>query len=516
MRRNPLVDAYFSLELKGVARTRADAVLASAIRDAVRRCADACLQSDRLAGDENAEHYHAIVVESDLGGASRSALAAKIGISARHYTRLQHGIRRRIALQLKSELRRAASAATESCPAVASPLPSIALLAAKGATAQAHSQLVAIIKSGGEACVIASALCLQALIRHRYLGDSAGANEALLASQSIAKGIALEDKSRLPVLTEIDLTWIEIDASAGRFERATERSTTVARALEQSDGVARWLRLRALTWAAYCAFVQGMREEARRYLGGALSDAGSVLFAPAPERVELSLTAAVVLAELGRFGESSRILADAMILARGSGLSLDVLRLDLMHAMIALECGAVSSATQRLTEICRESRRLSAVGLCAQAHAYLARAQMRSSQPRPRDIIENARLVLDLTPDDYAAWTDSKIAESFARLMLHDHAGAERAARAADDAAVTTGHRLYRGSTLRELARVAHVQGRRRDAKRAIIGAVDASYGVGKPQQAADALELAAQILQQPAYRNEASELRSALRLSSI
>jgi hypothetical protein len=60
------------------------------------------------------------------------------------------------------------------------------------------------------------------------------------------------------------------------------------------------------------------------------------------------------------------------------------------------------------------------------------------------------------------------------------------------------------------------VQGRRRDAKRAIIGAVDASYGVGKPQQAADALELAAQILQQPAYRNEASELRSALRLSSI
>ncbi len=232
--------------------------------------------------------------------------------------------------------------------------------------------------------------------------------------------------------------------------------------------------------------------------------------------MELSLTAAVVLAELGRFGESSRILADAMIFARGSGLGLDVLRLDLMHAMIALECGAVSSATQRLTEICRESRRLSAIGLCAQAHAYLARAQMRSPQPRPRDIIENARRVLDLTPNDYAAWTDSKIAESFARLMLHDHAGAERAARAADDAAVTMGHRLYRGSTLRELARVAHVQGRRRDAKRAIIGAVDASYGVGKPQQAADALELAAQILQQPAYRDEASELRSALRLSSI
>jgi tetratricopeptide (TPR) repeat protein len=516
LRRNPLVAAYFSSELKGVARTRADSMLANAIRNAVRRCADACLQSDRLADDENAAHVHAIVVECDLGGMSRSALAAKIGISARHYTRLQHGIRRRIAVQLTSELRRAASSVDDGCAAVASPLPSIALLAAKGATAQAHSQLVAIVNSGGEARLIASALCLQALIRHRYLGDSTGARDALLASQSVAEKVPLGDHSRLPLVAEIELTSIEIDASAGRFDSATERSTSVARMLEQSDGAARWLRLRALTWAAYCYFVQGAREETRRYLGGALSEAGSAASAPAPERVEFSLTAAVVLAELGRFEESSRILADATILARGSGLALDVLRLDLMHAMIALECGRVSSATQRLAEICRESRRLSNVGLTAQSHAYLARAQMRSAQPRPGDIMENARRVLELTPNDYAAWTDAKIAESFARLILHDHVGAELAARAADDAAVKMGHRLYRGSTLRELARVAHAQGRKRDAKRAIIGAVDASYGVGKPQQAADALELAAQILQQPDYRYEASVLRGALRLSGI
>jgi hypothetical protein len=502
--------------LKGVSRTRTDTVLASAIRSAVRRCADACLQSDRLADDDNAAHFHAIVVESDLGGMSRSALAAKIGISARHYTRLQHGIRRRIAVQLTSELRRAASSAADGCVVVASPLSSIALLAAKGATAQAHSQLVAIINSGGEARVIASALCLQALICHRYLGDSAGARDALLASQSLAEKLPLGDQSRLPLAAEIELTSIEIEATAGRFDRASERSATVARALEQSDGAGRWLRLRALTWAAYCYFVQGEREETRRYLGSALSEAGSAASAPAPERVEFSLTAAVVLAELGRFEESSRILADATILARESGLRLDALRLDLMHAMIALECGRVSSATQRLSEICRESRQLSSVGLTAQSHAYLARAQMRSAQPRPGDIMENARRVLDLTPNDYAAWTDAKIAESFARLILHDHAGAERAARAADDAAVKMGHRLYRGSTLRELARVAHAQGRKRDAKRAIIGAVDASYGVGKPQQAADALELAAQILRQPDYRNEASVLRSALRLSGI
>jgi hypothetical protein len=511
-----LVDRYFSSGLKGLARTRADAAFANALRNAVRRCADGCLQSDRLADDENAAHFHAIVVESDLGGMSRTALAAKIGVSARHYTRLQQRIRRRIAVRLTSELRRAAPAAGEGCTGVASPLSSIALLAAKGATAQAHTQLVAIINSGGDAWVIASALCLQALIRHRYLGDSAGARDALSASQSVAAKIAVGDRSRLPVVAEIELTSIEIDASAGRFDRAAERSTTVARALEPADGAGRWLRLRALTWAAYCGFVQGERDQTRRYLSGALSEAGSAASAPAPERVEFSLTAAVMLAELGQFEESSRILADAMIFARGSGLSLDVLRLDLMHAMIALECGAVSSATQRLSEICRESRRLSAVGLSAQSHAYLARAQMRSAQPNPGAIISNARRVLDLTPNDYAAWTDAKIAESFALLILRDHAGAERAARAADDAAVKMGHRLYRGSTLRELARVAHAQGRKRDAKRAIIGAVDASYGVGKPQQAADALELAAQILQQPGYRNEALALRSALRLSSI
>lgn len=499
-----------------MARTRADTVLASAIRNAVRRCADACLQSDRLADDQNAAHFHAIVVESDLGGMSRSALAAKIGISARHYTRLQHTIRRRIAVQLTSELRRAASSASEGGAAVASPLASIALLAAKGATAQAHSQLVAIIKSGGEARVIASALCLQALIRHRYFGDSTGARDALLASQSVVDRLPLGDQSRLSLTAEIELTSIDIDASAGRFDRATELSTAVVRALEQSNGAARWLRLRALTWAAYCNFVQGEREATRRYLNSALSEAGSAASAPVPERVEFSLTVAVVLAELGRFEESSRILADATIVARESGLKLDVLRLDLMHAMIALECGRVSLATQRLSEICGESRRLSNVGLTAQSHAYLARAQMRSAQPRPSDIMENARRVLELTPNDYAAWTDAKIAESFARLILHDRVGAERAARAADDAAVRMGHRLYRGSTLRELARVAHAQGRKRDAKRAIIGAVDASYGVGKPQQAADALELAAQILEQPDYRYEASELRSALRLSAI
>jgi tetratricopeptide (TPR) repeat protein len=489
-------------------------MLASTIRDAVRQCAETLLHNDRLGDEETASRQHAIVVECDLGGTPRSLLAAKLGVSARQYTRLQHDVRRRIAIQISSGLRGAQRARTAACVPVPSPLDAIAMLAARGSTEPAVAQLSAIVAAGGDDRLLASALCLLSSIRHRYAGDVSGASEALAESRSVVERLAPDDPSRSRIEAEIDMGSVEIDVSAGQFTRATQRSAAVAQTLERTGDSARWLRLRALAWAAYGGFVLGKRDEALRCLNDVLSDFSAAATAPIPDRVELSLSAAVVLAELGRLAESSRVLAEGWFVAKQNGLNADAIRLDLLQAMIGMECGAVAAATQRLGEICDESRQLAAGSLCAQAHAYLARAQMRSPQPRPNDILANARRVLELTPNEYAAWTDAKIAESFARLMLRDVAGAESAARAADDAAVTMGHRLYRGSTLRELARVAYVQGRQRDAKRAIIGAVEVSYSIGKPQQAAEALELAAQILQQPNYRQEASVLRHAFPLS--
>ncbi len=512
LRRNPLVGAYFARELTGAARARSDEVVAGAIRAAIGRCADACLHKDRLDGDENALRRYAIAVEGDLAGTPRNALAAALGVSERHYTRLQHAVRERIAMLLPSEMRSTQNAWTQGVALSPSPLHRVAVLAATGSTDEAAERLQAIVGQSGDDRLVASALCLRALLRQRYAGDVAGAIDSLAASKSVVEKLAAEDPARAMLEAEIALAWVEIDVSGGRFDRATQSATAIAQTLQPVDEATRWLKLRALSWAAYGEFVQGRRDRSLSFLSTLVSGIGEAKTAPAPDRVELSLNAAIVLAELGRFSESSRMLVEGWIVARQNALDLEIVRLDLMDAMIALDCGDVAKAIRRLSGICEHSRLVSPA-LRAQAHAYLARAQMRAPHPRPNDILKNVKHVLDLTPNEYAAWTDAKIAESFARLTLHDVAGAESAARAADEAAVTMGHRLYRGSTLRELARVAHVQGRRRDAKRMILSAVEASYGVGKPQQAAEALDLAAQILKQPNYRTEASVLRNAIAL---
>ncbi|HLY02935.1 MAG TPA: hypothetical protein VKR56_10650 [Candidatus Cybelea sp.] len=352
------------------------------------------------------------------------------------------------------------------------------------------------------------------MIRQRYMGDFAGANGALGAARSILETFAPTEPSRPLINAEIELALMELDIHRGRFDRVIEGSAAIANTLEQSSEAARWLRLRALSFAAYCHLVMGKRSESLSCLSILLSDLRAAKFAAAPERIELALEVSVVLFELGRFSESSRMLADAWLMARQNKLDLDMVRLDLSHTTLALECGAVSMAIERLSDICDQSRRLGSPSLCARAHTYLARAQMRASHPRPMDILDNARRALELSRAQTSEWIGAKVAESFAKLMLHEVAEAERAARAADDAAVATGDRVFRGSTLRELARVAHAQGRRRDAKRAIMAAIEAAYAVGKPQQTAQALDLAAQILRQPNYRNEASAIRAAMALS--
>jgi hypothetical protein len=511
LRRNPLVSAYFSHELKGVARIRADAALAGAIRDAVCRHAELCLQSDRLEDEERAwQRYE--VIHADVDGIPRGLLAAKLGLSARQYTRLQHGIRRRIAVLLSSEIQHEVRARTTPDRAC-SPLSEVVALASKGSTAGALARLSAITASGDDS-LTASALCLLALIRQRYMGDFAGANDALAASRSILEKVDATEPSRPLIHAEIELALIEMDVHLGRFDRATEGSTAIAHTLAQTNDAARWLRLRALSIAAYGHLVMGKHNESLSCLRSLLPDLRAAKFAAAPERVELTLEAAIVLFELGRFSDSSRMLADAWLVARQGKLDLDMVRLDLSHATLALECGAVSMAIERLSDICEQSRRLGSPSLCARAHTYLARAQMRASHPRPMAILDNARRAIDLSRAQTSDWIGAKVAESFAKLMLRKVAEAERAARAADDAAVATGNRVFRGSTLRELARVAHVQGRPRDAKRAIMAAIEAGYAVGKPQQTAQALDLAAQILRQPNYRNEATAIRAAVALS--
>jgi tetratricopeptide (TPR) repeat protein len=516
LRRNPLVSAHFSEELNGAARVRSDAAIAGAIRETIRRCAEHCFQADRLEDEENALRRHAIVVESDLEGVPREALAAKLGISARHYTRLQHDIRRRVAVLLSSELPRKRSASAAHVGRAQSPLRQLADLAGSGSPRKALEQLSSVSTASGDAHVVAAALRLQALIRQRYVGDFAGANGAMLASRSVLEKLAAGDPSKPLIKAEIDLALVEIDIESGRnYDQAIQTSIEIAGTLAQTDEAARWLRLRALSFAAYGDFVMGKRAEALQFLRTALSDFGASKHAPAQERVELLLWTAIVLAEVGRYSESSRMLAEALLGARQAGLTLDEIRLDLALTMIALECGAVSAATERLFSICEQSVRLSWANLGAQAHVYLARAQMRAALPRPRDILASARRAMELNGNDIAVRIEAKVAESFARLLLRDVHGAERAARDANDSAAATGNRAGRGNALRELARVAHVQGRERDAKRTIMAAVEAGYSAGRPQQTAQALDLAAQIMQRPSYCTEACALRSTLALSA-
>jgi hypothetical protein len=514
LRRNPLVSAHFSREIRGAARIRSDAAVASAIRETVRRCAAYCLESERLEDEEIAMYRHAIVVQSDLEGIRRDHLAARLGISARHYTRLQRDIRRRIAIMLPPELNCGRDARTTSSVTTRSPLRQAAILAGSGSPSTALAQLASVARTSGNDCLAVGALCLQALIRQRYVGDVAGANAALAATRSLLQKSEPGDPVQPFIKAEIELAVAEVDIESGHYDHAVATSVRIAQTLAQTNDAATWLRLRALSFAAYCHFVMGKRKESLQFLRSALLDLGASKHAPPPDRVELLLWIAVVLAELGRSLDSSRILAEAWLAARQANLKLDVIRLDLLHAAIALECSAVTVAPERLSEICEESRQLECGNLCAQAHAYLARAQIRASRPRPTHILGNAQRVLDLSRSKTPLWIEGKVAESFARLMLRDVAGAERAARAADDAAATAGNRVGRGSALRELARVAHAQGRKRDAKRTIMAAVEAGYSAGKPQQTAQALELAAQIFRQPIYREEATVLRNALHLS--
>ena len=221
LRRNPLVSAYFSQDLKAAARVRADAALAGAIRVAVYRHAELCFQSDRLEDEERAKQRYEIV-RADVDGIPRSLLAAKLGLSARQYTRLQHGIRRRVAVLLSAQMQHEMLAKTtpdRACP----PLSEVVVLVGRGSTAAALERLSAIMKSGDDS-LTASALCLLAMIRQRYMGDFAGANDALAASRSILEKVAASESSRPLINAEIELALIEMDVHRGRFDRATEGS----------------------------------------------------------------------------------------------------------------------------------------------------------------------------------------------------------------------------------------------------------------------------------------------------
>jgi tetratricopeptide (TPR) repeat protein len=320
--------------------------------------------------------------------------------------------------------------------------------------------------------------------------------------------LAFSDPSRPLISAEIALLQVELDISRGNLDQAASSANAVFQSAARAEGLATSLRLRALSLAAYVTFAMGRRTESLSLSSSLLSELSASQCEPHVDRVELFLMTAIVLAELDRFPEASRTLGAAWLMARQGNLKLDMIRLDLMDTLIRLDCGEIVRSTERLRDISLESRRLSCPNISALAYMYLARAQVQALRPRPKDILESVQLALDSNPDDTAIWIECKIAESFARLMLGDVQEAERAARAADDVTVTTGMRAYRCGTLRELARVAYMQGRKRDAKRTIIAAIEAGYTVGKPQQSARALDLAAEILQQSSYSKEAAALR--------
>lgn len=507
LRRNPLLKGYFTEILTGPGKVRSDRAAAESVRAAVRRCAERCLQTDRLQGEEAAYVRYAIVVRGDVEGTDRTHLCTELGLSVRHYSRLQRDIRRRVAVLLSAEMKAARTATVAQAP---SPLDDIAMLAARGSTADALEALAPLVREGPLA---APALRLQALIHQRYEGDAASAGRALAAATS-ALLQAPRDSLRAQIEADVELVAIETDLGSGFYDRAIARCAAMVRTLRRVEERERWRLLRVLSFAAYGNFVMGKRDAALSSLSELLAGFGASIYAPLPERLDLVFTASVVLAEFDRHADSSRMLTEGWLVARQGSLHLDAIQLDMMHTMIVLETGAVAAAVKRFSDICEETRLQSSPNLMAQAFMYLTRAQIRSSAPNPREILGNARRAVNYARSGSAVWVHAKVAESFARLMLRDLAGAERAARAADDVAATTGNRVSRANTLRELARVAHAQGRVRDAKRAILGAIDEGYAVGRMNQTAQTLDLAAQILEDSDYRSEAAALRNARALN--
>jgi hypothetical protein len=515
LRRNPLALPYFSDNMRGASRIRSDAIVAQAIQAAVRNCADYCLQVDRLEDEETGALKHAIIVRGDLEGTGRVSLAAELGISARQYSRLQRDIRRRIAVLLSSHLQRENGGRLASFVQTRSPLAQIALIAGRQSPDEALKQLGLAMNASADVHLIAPALCTEALIRLRYLGDVTGAYSALAASRSILEKFAAADTSVASIRADIELALAEIDIKSGlNWQRGIESSTRLAETLSH-PGEGSWRRLRALFFAAYGSFMTGKPQNTLRFLGRLLSEVGASKYAPPQESIEILLGIAMVLGQLGRFSESSRMIAEAWLVARRANLRLDALRIDLAQTDVALLSGDDSAARERLPDLCDESRRLSCPNLSAHAHLLLAQAQVRAPHPRAVDILNNAQRALALGNETCSGWISAKAAESFGKLMLGYPLEAERAARAADNAAAVGGNRAVRGTTLRELARVAHAQGRKRDAKRTVIAAVEAAYSVGVVTQVAPALELAAQILRRSDYHKEATALRNALALSA-
>lgn len=511
LRRNPLVGECFARDLRGLARGRSDNAITSAIRAAVRRHAEACFEIDKIKNPERAELQRA-VIEADLDGSSRIAVAARLGLSARQYTRLQHDIRTRIAVAIRTEIVAAAVAATDHSD-VKSPLPAIAEFAARGRPIDALTRLSTVVEGAGDA-LSASALCLRATICQRQIGDLAGAAHALLAARKLLSSVSSDDALASSARAEVALAVIEMDVMRGSYGQATERATRLANSLGRTNAATATLVLRANTAAAYGNLVTGKPADALRYVAAALSLQEVVGSAPAIDQVEIALEIAVVLGELGRISESSAVLAQAWQIARRARFPFDLVRINLIHATLALEYGIAAAAEKQFVQATEAARELNSPSLTARALAYLTRAQMREERPRPDQILRNARRALELSRAYSSEWIGAKTGESFAKLLLGDDMGAERAARDADDAAAATANHVYRGSTLREMARVAAAQGRKRDATRAIKAAIDAGYKAGKRQQSIQALALAARILGERSYSAEAGALQKTIATS--
>lgn len=509
LRRNPIVRDAFASGLKGSARVRSDAAVASSIRDAVRRLAASCFAADGLEDPDRDEVLRAIV-DADIQRSSRSRVAAELGLSQRQYSRLQHGIRARIAAALTVELA-AVRAAASSHNDVASPLPAVAELASRARPAEALSRLAVIIDQSGPG-LTALALCLRATILQHHFGDAPGAGRALTLARQCLQGVEIDDPLRPTAAAEIDLASIGMDAVSGRYDRVTQNAERLIAHAHQ-NGTPRFQMLRAYTAAAYGKLFLGKRSEALQYDRWMLGELPAAKGASLPEQIEIALELGVVLAELGHVSEASGVLAHAWALARQRQLEFDLVWLDLEHTSLSLEYD-VSIAIERLPEICDASRRLGAPGLIARAYAYLARAQSRVARPNADQILANAKEALRIAPRASSEWITSKTAEAYARLLLNDVAGAERCARDADDAAAAAGNQTYRAITFCELARVAAAQGRRRDAKRAIVAAIDAGYTAVKRQQIVLALALAATILNDRTYAAEARAMQEAIALS--
>lgn len=494
-------------------RIRNDERVAEGIRTTVRRLADA-LGRRCHDGTDIAERRYAIVVEGDLDRVPRKALESRLGVSSRQFTRDQRHLRSKIAAALRQENRTLVAPVRPTSDLAQTVLARCAVLAGVGMPAEALAQIDKIIRTANGHAPTISALCLRNSILSSYIGDHIGASAALTAARSACRHASDDPETQAAAEVEVDLRLADFEANFGSLGGSLEwsgRATALLGLCEAPSARITHLMAAAASYRAYAAELAGSIREASKALQFSLQLYRQASGWLAHQEAEFLTRTGVIFKSIGQPTEAAHYLREAVLIARRSGLAVQALIAELVLGNLTFDRGDIAGSYSLLSACSAEAERLGHAATRSGSHLSLARLHAQVPKTKATRILTEVKLARRFCLPGGPHWIDSKISESFARVLLGDLKSADKTAREADDAAVRSGCVALRSGTLREVARVAYYERRTRDAKRSIRQAIEFAYSSGRMQYAAQAHELAATILGEGLHRREAVALRSRL-----